>query len=718
MKKILLGVLLLMFPLLGINAQQKIIIKTQDGTLEYNSWEIESVSFQALQRPQAPTTGEAVDLGLPSGTLWSSVNIGAAKPEEQGFLFGWGETTGLVTSSNLKYFPCETPKGDIAETEFDVAKSYWGGDWRMPTTEDINELINLCSFKYEPNLHAYVVTGPNENTITLPEDTTGTAKYWTGSLSKASSDKAAALSLENAQGETTQTIKAEIVDLIRSNFIMVRPVYGKIYKPIKLSSAYKDVTYSSAVVTTEAVAGDVSEIASYGIFYGDDMDVVTEHKSFNKAYTEDAKSGNYEYNLEDLKHNTSYYAISFVVTEVGDSIFAPMVSFKTLAEFPVAEAIDLGLSVKWASHNMGASAENEIGGHYAWGDPTGKAPYGTAAPNMADIGGTKYDMATQQWGKGWRLPTRAEVEELLALEWSYKAFDNGVTGNYIISKDGESRIYIPAGNVYTQDVNGNITPSGQQFAYIWTSEQLDQYDAYDFVLKSVAGSYATPDRKKYLMSIRPVYDPVEGGDIPSVPEKELTDLGKTFKAIDLGLPSGTKWASRNLGQQADEPSAKDFGEYYAWGETKSKKSFSRGSYTFTEGGRYDGSVKQLAGTDHDAASVQLGGKWHTPSTIELDELINNCTWEFTGIMDKNNPEVYTIRGFKVTGPNGNSIFLPAGGEIVDNNTISFNSTCYYWTSTRTAWLEKGYVLSANFDEQQVYNLDRCIGLLVRPVLSK
>lgn len=714
MKKYFLGFLLLMLPLLAMNAQQKVIIKTQDGTLEYNSWEIESVSFQALQRPSAPATGEAVDLGLTSGTLWSSINIGASKPEEQGFLFGWGETTGLVKSDNLKYFPCENPKGDIAETDFDVAKSYWGGDWRMPTTEDINELINECSFMYEPNMRYYVVTGPNKNTIVLPLDSTDNANYWTGSLSKSSSDKAVSFILTNADELT----KAEKAELLRSTFLMVRPVYGKIYKPIKLSAAYKNVTYSSAVVTAEAVAGDVSEIASYGIFYGDDMDVVTEHKSFNKSYTDDAKSGNYEYNLEDLKHNTSYYAISFVVTEVGDSIFAPMVSFKTLAEFPVAEAIDLGLSVKWASHNMGASSETEVGGHYAWGDPTGKAPYGTAAPNMEDIGGTKYDIATQQWGKGWRLPTRAEVEELLALDWEYKAFDNGVTGNYLIAKDGETRIYIPAGNVLTQDASGNLTPSGQNFAYIWTSEQYDQYDAYDFVIKSVAGSYATADRKRYLLSVRPVYDPVEGGDIPPVPEKELTDLGKTFEAVDLGLPSGTKWATRNLGQESEEASASDFGSYFAWGETKAKKSFSRGNYTFTDGGRYDGTVKQIAGTDHDAASVMLGGKWHIPSNIELDELISNCTWEFTGIPDKKNPETFSIRGFKVTGPNGKSIFLPAGGEIVDNNTVSFNSTCYYWTSTRTAWLEKAYVLSANFDEQQVYNLDRCIGNLIRPVLSK
>ncbi len=717
MKKILLGILLLMFPLLGINAQQKVIIKTQDGTLEYNSWEIESVSFQALQRPSAPATGETVDLGLTSGTLWSSINIGASKPEEQGFLFGWGETSGLVTSNNLKYFPCETPKGDIAETEFDVAKSYWGSDWRMPTAEDIAELINECSFKYEPNMHAYVVTGPNENTITLPEDTTGLAKYWTGSLSKASSDNAGALSLTHS--ETAELSTAEKIELIRSSFIMVRPVFGKIYKPVKLSASYKDVTFSSAVVTAEAVAGDVSEIASYGLFYGDDMDLVTEHKSFNKVYTESAKSGNYEYSLEELKHNTSYYAVAFVVTEVGDSIFAPMVSFKTPAEFPVAEAIDLGLSVKWASHNMGASSETEIGGHYAWGDPTGKAPYVSNSPDMASIAGTKYDMATQQWGKGWRLPTVEEINELLDLNWEYKSFDNGVSGYSIMSKDGKTQIFIPNGNVYTQDANGNITPSGQDFAYIWTAEQYDYYDAYNFVMKSVAGSYVSPNRKRYLMSIRPVYDPVEAGDVPTIPEKELTALGKTFEAVDLGLPSGTKWASRNLGQQSEEPSDKDFGEYFAWGETKSRKSgFSRGNYSFTDAGRYDGSVKQLAGTDHDAASVQLGGKWHIPSNMELDELINNCTWEFTGIMDKNNPEIYTIRGFKVTGPNGKSIFLPAGGEIVDSKTTAFNGTCYYWTSTRTAWLEKAYVLSANFEEQQIFNLDRCIGLLIRPVLSK
>lgn len=121
------------------------------------------------------------------------------------------------------------------------------------------------------------------------------------------------------------------------------------------------------------------------------------------------------------------------------------------------------------------------------------------------------------------------------------------------------------------------------------------------------------------------------------------------QAIDLGL--SVYWASCNLGAEAPE----EYGDYYAWGETKTKNEFGERNYAY-----YDTSTRQyidigddISGTEYDAATVNLGSDWQMPSRDEMKELIDNCTWEWT--------QIKGINGYRVIGQNGNSIFLPASG---------------------------------------------------------
>lgn len=87
-------------------------------------------------------------------------------------------------------------------------------------------------------------------------------------------------------------------------------------------------------------------------------------------------------------------------------------------EISTTQIVDLGLSIKWAGWNIGASAPEELGGLYGWGDPTGTKvsgnddEYPSKNPPI-NICGTKYDIAHVQWGNGWRLPTKKEIEELM-----------------------------------------------------------------------------------------------------------------------------------------------------------------------------------------------------------------------------------------------------------------------------------------------------------------
>ena len=115
--------------------------------------------------------------------------------------------------------------------------------------------------------------------------------------------------------------------------------------------------------------------------------------------------------------------------------------------------------------------------------------------------------------------------------------------------------------------------------------------------------------------------------------------------VDLGLPSGVKWATCNVG--ASTPNA--YGNYYAWGETTTKDFYTEGSCA-----SYDQPWSNISGhLQRDAATYNWGSQWRMPTAEECCELRALCTWEW----------IYQngYKGYKITGPNGRSIFLPAAG---------------------------------------------------------
>lgn len=142
-----------------------------------------------------------IDLGLPSGTLWSCCNVGANTPEAVGDYFAWGETEpkslydvdSYKHAKILKYRTFINIGNDIAGTQYDVAKVKWGNSWRMPTRAQCQELVDKCSFKEVNSKYYYcLITGPNGGSIKLPiggcrygKETWNVhdACYWTSTLS-------------------------------------------------------------------------------------------------------------------------------------------------------------------------------------------------------------------------------------------------------------------------------------------------------------------------------------------------------------------------------------------------------------------------------------------------------------------------------------------------------------------------------------------------------
>ena len=150
--------------------------------------------------------------------------------------------------------------------------------------------------------------------------------------------------------------------------------------------------------------------------------------------------------------------------------------------------------------------------------------------------------------------------------------------------------------------------------------------------------------------------------------------------VDLGLPSGVLWATHNVG--ANKPEA--YGGYFAWGETEPKDDYTGNTYkwAYVENGKMhytkyntnsaNGDVdnKTELEPEDDAATVNMGSEWRMPTRDEITELVDNCTWEWT--------QLNGVNGYQVTGPNGNSIFLPAAGESAK---YSIGVRGYYWSSS-------------------------------------
>ena len=173
--------------------------------------------------------------------------------------------------------------------------------------------------------------------------------------------------------------------------------------------------------------------------------------------------------------------------------------------------------------------------------------------------------------------------------------------------------------------------------------------------------------------------------------------------VDLGLPSGLKWATCNVG--ASSPS--DYGDYYAWGETSTKSSYTDGNST-----TYGKEIGDIAGNPtYDVARAKWGGSWRLPTLADFYELLGNCIWEWT-TQDGH-------KGHKVTSrKNGNSIFLPAAGWRGGTSSGGQGSCGDYWSATphesNTSYAHYLYPNEGNFSTDW---RNRSLGHSVRPVFQ-
>lgn len=737
MKQRILTILLLFATFLQVQAQQKVFVHTLDKTFEWFTWEVDSITFKEAAPLVVPATAKPVDLGL--SVQWADFNLGASSETERGYLVGWGDVTGTNRSVNLKYFPVEHPLGNIIMSKYDIAKQKWGDLWRLPSTDEIQELIDHCTWTWttKNGVTGYQVSSQqpeNTNSIFIPvsgfrtgsvmaeDDVAG--YYWSGILD---TDKTNAVALKFTDTDKLQTALKRYVGC------SVRPVYGKYVQAVyAVTAPAAEVTYQTANVNV-SLSGGLDQVKEYGVCYAKnpvDLDPIKGPKVSDTTIPE----GNTKtFVLTDLSQRTTYYYQAYALVG-SDYVYGEKLQFTTQPKFPEPEIVDLGLSVKWAKWNMGAKTEADYGGYFGWGDPTGElfsndvTEYAKGLTTK-DIGGTKYDIARAQWGGKWRLPTTKELKELEKCTWSYTPNynDKGIEG-WIVSNNGK-QIFFPRAGWRRSD---NSSHGIGDDAYYWSSELADNSPNSAKYAQLLGKNYVDIElsMKTILIPVRAVYDepgenytpdptPNPGTDPTPNPNPEPGPNPEppsptAGKAVDLGV--SVMWSDRNIGAVK----ASDAGKYFAWAEISDKTEYTRKSYTAgydTMTGAFTDSVSvsHIAGSKFDAARVLWGGTWRMPTDDEVGELKNNCTLEWT-FQDG-------VPGYLITNKKNvkNHIFLPAGGYNNGTSVAGTDSFGKYWTDRIFTYKDTSkstaYALSLASSGFYVSSMPREYGALIRPVMN-
>ena len=410
-----------------------------------------------------------------------------------------------------------------------------------------------------------------------------------------------------------------------------------------------------------------------------------------------------------------------------------LISYLLSNEWPtsiVEDYVDLGLAsgTLWATHNLGAQNPEDCGDYFAWGETVpNKETYtwSTTAWVYYENGSmrlSKYntdsqygeidnkteldpedDAAYVNWGPNWRMPSVAQIDELLTqCNWQWTEL-NGMKGRLLTGPNGKT-LFLPAAG---QRSGANLSSVGSNGNY-WSRElyylnptSYRPTNAYKLYFGSSAKQKVSASRNSGY-PVRPVYvsqeapaDDILRGDcnldgtvtiqdvtvlISYLLSDEWPDPVPVEEYVDLGLPNGTLWARCNVG--ANKPEG--YGGYFAWGETEPKDEYTGSTYkwVYVENGKMyytkyntnsaNGVVDNKTELDpeDDAATVNMGPEWRMPTRDEITELVENCTWEWT--------QLNGVNGYQVTGPNGNSIFFPAAGESAK---YSIGVKGYYWSSS-------------------------------------
>ena len=432
-----------------------------------------------------PSSGpEAVDLGL--SVKWATYNVGATKPEEYGDYFAWGEISpkndyswatyrwcngyaASLTKYNTKTGYGTVDRKTTLELSDDAAHANWGGKWRMPTKAEFDELESNCTWSWttQGGTEGYKVTSKkNGNSIFLPAaglrrgssaDGVGSnGNYWSSSLYTDLPYSAWFMFLDSGD---------------HSMYSFYR-YYGRSVRPV-----------SGDLISVTSVS--LSQTSLFLMVGGSAALTATVYPSNASDKTVTWTSSNTSVATVSNGTVTAKAAGTATITATADGKSATCTVTVTQ---PQPEAVDLGLSVKWASYNVGASKPEEYGDYYAWGETEPKKNYswstykwGTSETSLTKYNTNIYrgtvdnktvlepedDVAHVKLGGKWRMPTDAEWTELstkCTWTWVTNYNGSGINGRLVKATNGNS-IFLPAAGSW---YNTGLSSTGDYGGY-WSS---------------------------------------------------------------------------------------------------------------------------------------------------------------------------------------------------------------------------------------------------------
>ena len=484
--------------IIGVTSSQKYYYRAYCiNQLTYYYGEIKDFSFTwEITQSGTENNYAYVDLGL--SVKWATMNVGSSKPEDYGDYYAWGETMTKSTYdwSTYKYYDGSESKltkyvindsygapdyKTILLPEDDVAHDKWGGNWRMPTIREFKELLDSCSWEWTAvnSVNGYKVTsrisGYEDNTIFLPAtgyrldsdlDQVGFyGSYWSSSIILGGTGSAWYLNFYSNYHSMSGSS--------RFGGRCIRPVCPseKWMEGIslRLNKESDEILLGRSVkLTVEIIKNDdINDYYSEIIWSSDNPTVAS--VDINGLVVGVSKG---EANITVTWRNLTTTCKITVIEE---------------SEVP-HEYVDLGLSVNWATFNVGATNSEEYGNYFAWGETEPKSTYDWSSYKYCQGSShslTKYntnsnyglvdgittldledDVAHIIWGGDWRMPTEAEFTELrnnCTWEWTIV---NGIYGYKLKSRVSgfeDNSIFLPAAGALNTDPF-NVGTSG----YYWT----------------------------------------------------------------------------------------------------------------------------------------------------------------------------------------------------------------------------------------------------------
>ena len=485
--------------------------------------------------------------------------------------------------------------------------------------------------------------------------------------------------------------------------------------PTATTKEVTEITFSSAVCGGNIASDGGAEITARGVCWS-----TTAEPTIEDAHTTDGEgTGEFSSNITELTENTTYYVRAYATNEIGtsygeekvfktdvieDIVTLPNVSTKPATDITYTSAVcggnvtsDGGAEVTARGICWGTTTEPTINDSHT-SDGNGTGDFSSSINGLSENTtyyvrayatnekGTSYGETESFTTMGISLPT------IITSEVTDVKYTSAVCGGNVTS-DGGTEV-TERGICWSTNaeptINDDHTTAGNGTG-TFSSNINDLSENTTYYVRA----YATNEKGtnygevKSFKTLGPSTGTIDGHDY-----------------IDLGLPSGLKWATCNIGANTPE----EYGDYYAWAEIVTKD-----TYDFMNNTSFTLQISDIAGNEeYDAATANWSKSWRMPRLEDFTELNMYCSWEFTSSNG--------VVGYIVTGPNGNQIFLPASGFRLFDEHNGTESVGYYWSSTAHEDINitypYAYGLYCNFSSHNTHYNNRFIGQPIRPVVNK